>query len=323
LDIDSLDIDAEDLLHAEDEGFHPVPGEPFQTEGSWWCFFAPERRLSGWIYHLTRLNLGVASGGVWIWDDTATQWYEVPYFALQHLQPVDPGADLRDMRWADGTQLRSLEPFQRYEIKYRDGDELSLELEYQAIMAPYVSTGGDPTRPFRYEQPSRATGRLVLRGETIDIDCTAIFDHSWGVRPERTTSASASASRPTALANQPAPYLWGTASAEHAFFVMGSGGRLVRDGKRAELIDVTQEIERSPDDGTIQRIRVTGVDRDGRSLDAVGTRESLIIRPSAGASVGFIYTMRWRLDGSDASGDVQDVWPAARWAAARRRPRPR
>jgi hypothetical protein len=102
---------------------------------------------------------------------------------------------------------------------------------------------------------------------------------------------------------------------------MGSGGRLVRDGKRAELTEVTQEIERSPDDGTIRRIRVTGVDRDGRSLDAKGSRESLIVRPSAGASVGFIYSMRWQLDGRDAPGDAQDVWPAARWAAARRRHR--
>jgi hypothetical protein len=311
-----LDIDAAGLLGADDEGFHPVPGDPFQTEGSWWCFFAPERRMSGWIYHLTRLNLGVASGGVWIWDHTATQWYEVPYFALQHLQPVAPGADLRDMRWADGTHLRSLEPFQRYQITYRDGDELSLELHYQAVMAPYISIAGDPPTPFRYEQPSHATGRLVLRGETIDIDCTAIFDHSWGVRPER--AASASATPAPDLADHPAPYLWGTASPEHAFFVMGGGGRLVRDGKRAELIEVAQAIERAPGDGTIRRIRVRGTDRDGRTLDAVGIPENLIIRPSAGSSVGFIYTMHWQLDGTDAPGDVQDVWPAARWRAARR-----
>jgi hypothetical protein len=98
---------------------------------------------------------------------------------------------------------------------------------------------------------------------------------------------------------------------------MGGGGRLVRDGKRAELTEVAQEIERAPSDGTIRRIRVSGTDRDGRSLDVVGIPENVIIRPSAGASVGFIYTMRWQFDGADAPGDVQDVWPARRWAAAR------
>jgi hypothetical protein len=307
-----------DLLTAEDEDFHPVPEEPFQTEGSWWCFFSPERRLSGWIYHLTRLNLGVASGGVWIWDDTAVQWYEVPYFAVQHLQPVSAGADLRDMHWADGTHLRAIKPFQEYELTYRDGDALDLALRYESIMAPYVSTRGVPPVPFRYEQPCRVTGKIVLWGESIAIDCAAMFDHSWGIRPERTGPMSVSATKTVDLGKRTAPYLWGTASPEHAFFVMGEGGRLVRDGVRSELTEVRQEIKRERGSGLIREMEVSGTDATGRILRAIGTRESVMIRPSAGASVGFIYAMRWQLDGQDAPGDVQDVWPSQQWAAFRR-----
>ena len=166
------------LLRPQDDDFHPRPGDPFHAEGSWWCFFHPERRLAGWIYHLTRLNLGLASGGVWIWDDRATQWYEAPYFAQQNLQPIDARPDHRDMRWPDGARIRTLEPLRRYEATYRDGDLVDLELEYQATTPPYVSARGDPPVVERFEQPCRARGELTLHGEKIAIDCLAMFAHS-------------------------------------------------------------------------------------------------------------------------------------------------
>jgi len=73
-----MTVGHEGLLKEEDDGFHPDPTQSWMTEGSWWSFYDRERRLGGWIYHLTRLNLGHASGGVWVWDDTATLFSEVP-----------------------------------------------------------------------------------------------------------------------------------------------------------------------------------------------------------------------------------------------------
>jgi hypothetical protein len=259
----------------------------------------------------------VASGGVWVWDDRSTQWYEAPYFLLQNTQPVDPAADLRHMRWPDGVELEVLEPLTRYRLGFADGDALSLDLEYRPIMAPYTTVAGTPPTLSRFEQPSRVTGSVVLHGERLDIDCLAMFDHSWGSRPEPRPDASRRRVPADQLANKPAPYLWGTADPAQAFFVMGRGGTLVLDGVRGTLRDPRQVIERDPADGTITTITVTGDDHLGRHLVAVGRPVNLLVRPSAGSSVGFIYTIDWDFNGVDAGGDVQDVWAVEDWSAFR------
>jgi hypothetical protein len=310
-----LSVAFDRLLRPEDEDFHRNPDALYQAEGSWWCFFNAERRIAGWVYHITRLNIGMASGGVWVWDDTATQWYEIPYFSLQHLQPVAADVDYRDMRWADGVSIRSLEPFKRYDVTYRDPGRLELDLRYEALGAPFVSASGEPPVVGRFEQLSRARGSLVLNGESIAIDCIAMFDHSWGPRPER---HGGSGGGPRRFADHQAPYLWGAASPDEAFFVMAGTGVLVSQGRRADVPQVRQTIERDPTTGHICTMRVTGVDTLGRRLDAVGRPQNLIVRPSAGASVGFIYTMEWRFGGREGLGDVQDVLAAETWAACRR-----
>ena len=305
------------LLTPGDDRFHRDPGVIWQTEGSWWCFFHEQRRLAGWIYHLTRTTLGVASGGVWIWDDQATQWYEAPYFMIQNTQPVPSDADLRNIRWPDGVALTVGEPLKRYRLTYDDSPVVAFDLEYRSMMPPYETTAGSPPAVVRFEQPSTVTGHLQLRGEHLTIDCVAMWDHSWGDRPEPRGSATRSGASPEQLVNRPAPYLWGTASASHAFFVMGNSGFFTVDGVRAALSKVDQVAIRRPLDGMIDSMRVTGEDEYGRTLEAMGHPVNLLIRPSAGSSVGFIYTMSWDINGVAATGDIQDAWPVEDWAAYR------
>jgi hypothetical protein len=169
----------------------------------------------------------------------------------------------------------------------------------------------------RFEQPSRVRGHLQLRGEHLTIDCIALWDHSWGNRPEPRGGSTRSGASPEQLANRPAPYLWGTTSASHAFFVMGNMGFFTADGVRAALLNVDQVATRRSDDGMIDSMRVTGVDQLGRTLEATGRPVNLLIRPSAGSSVGFIYTMTWDINGQAAGGDIQDAWPVEDWAAFR------
>ncbi len=307
----------ESLLTPTDDGFHRDLSVTWQTEGSWWCFFHEERRLAGWIYHLTRTTLGVASGGVWIWDDQATQWYEAPYFMIQNTQPITSAADLRSMRWPDGVALTALKPLQRYRLTYDDSPAVAFDLEYQSMMSPYETTVGFPPAVVRFEQPSTVTGHLRLRNEVLAIDCMAMWDHSWGDRPEPRTNPTRGGTSPEQLANRPAPYLWGTASASQAFFVMGNKGYFVADGARSALLNVEQLTVRRPGDGMIESMTVTGVDEIGRTLKATGHPVNLLIRPSAGSSVGFIYTMKWHINGVDAVGDVQDAWPVEDWSAYR------
>ncbi|MGE0388025.1 MAG: hypothetical protein AB7Q97_25145 [Gammaproteobacteria bacterium] len=314
-----------DLLTPADDGFHPGDG-PFHTEGSWWSFLVPDRGIGGWIYHLTRRNLGVASGGVWIWDPGTRNCFEAPYFLNQSLQPLGPEArDLNDFRWADGTTLKTLEPLRRYRLAYEDGDRIALELEFEGVAEPFVAVAGSPAKPFRFEQLCRVRGSLALGGERIAVDCLGMRDHSWGTRLERAASALAAPAPGTDLAQRPVVYLFGHAAPDHGFFVMGPGlgalhGYIARGGRRLELASSAQRIERDPGDGHIARIEVTARDEGGRELRALGTTVSFILRPS-GTGVALVHLVRWEFDGTVGWGELQDVWPCDLWARYRRAPR--
>ena len=303
-------------LSAADDDFHPGDS-PWQTEGSWWCFFARERQLAGWIYHLTRPNLGIASGGVWVWDSTCHLWYEVPYFGNWNFQLLDDSPrDLNHFIWPDGVALDTLDPLRRYHLSFHDGELLDLDLTYEGVMEPYVACAGDTPTPFRFDHPSRVTGEVVLRGERIAVDSFAMRDHSWGVRPDAPNTGRTLIADPAALAERPAPYLWATASTDDAFFVMGGKGWLVRGDTRAALTVVEQRLERDPTTGLLRSIAIEGNDESGRVLHASGVAQSIITRPS-GSGIGFTAAIDWSIDGVSAIGDVQDVWPLDAWSTFR------
>lgn len=304
----------EALFGPADDAFHPG-ADPWHTEGSWWSFCVPGRKLGGWIYHLTRLNLGLASGGAWLWDERTRNCFEAPYFLNQVVQPLgDRPRDLNDFRWPDGVSLKTLEPTKRYRLQFTDAPRLSLDLEYEAAAEPWVSVSGSPAKPFRMEQLCRVRGEVVLHGERIAVDCHAFRDHSWGVRREQTQSASP-ATGP--FEQRPVIYLFGHAGPALGFFVMGGGGYLVRDGRRLNLVAAAQRIERDASDGHIARITVEAKDREGRSMTANGRTLSWILRPS-NSGVALVHLVEWAIDGQRGWGELQDVWPYDTWAAYRR-----
>ena len=307
----------EKLLTEADDNFH-VRSDPWMTEGSWWSFSIPEKNIGGWIYHLTRLNLGMASGGVWVWDDSETSCFKAPYFLNHYLQRLPEGDhDLNDFTWPDGTHLRTLEPLQKYRLTYQDRDLIDLDLTFEGVTDPYVSAKGDPLEPFRLEHPSRVTGSMQLHGKSYEVDCFALRDHSWGVRPEQTLSPATISAGDIANARQRhVVYLYGQASAGSGFFVMADQGYLMRDGERVDLVRSSQTIDRNVETGYIDFISVEGEDAAGRSFVASGKPLSLITRPS-NSGFGMIYLILWDFDGQTATGDLQDVWPVDLWSAWR------
>jgi hypothetical protein len=313
----------EALLRPEDDDFHRINDDPWLTEGSWWCFFVPERRLDGWIYHLSRPNMGLAAGGVWVFDHTATSWDELPYYCHMSHQLLAPDADLRDHTWADGVHLRTLEPLRRYQMTYADGDAISFDLTYDALTDPWVSTQGEPATPQRWEEPTHVTGELVLRGERIPVDSIAFRDHSWSARPERLFGVGVVPGRTTAEWASAAPaYVFGTASAQTGFFAMGGKGYLLLDGKRVAVPEVTQRVERDPSTGHISRLTVTGADDDGRALDVTGVPLATMSMPLTASVAGiWNYFMEWQLAGETFYGEIQDVWPLSAWSSYRREAR--
>ena len=310
------------LLAPEDDDFHAPsttttpsgvrPGSSFDEawwfhETCWFWFFVPERKLGGWLYNWVRPNIGVSGGGCWVWDDTTFLHMEVPYYANYSNQLLPEKRDLRDFTYPSGVSVKMLEPLKRYRLGFRDRDWIHLDLEYDAIMEPWVSLRGDPPTPQHLDQVGRVTGELVLYGDKLDVDCLAIRDRTWSRRAERYREGGGGG------------YTNAAAGPDLLFL---HGRYFIADGVRAELVESERTVERDPEHGYITRIAVRGKDTEGRTLEAEGRSLSRMAMPIPGVH-GVVWTslVDWTINGVQAWGEDQEPWPLTSWAAFRREQR--
>jgi len=301
---------------AVDDEFHfdQMSDRWWETETAWFAFCAPDRKLGGWLYSMARPNIGTIAGGCWIWDDTATLPWEVPYSANYTALRLPKDQKLTDIQFPTGVRIKALEPLTRYALGFEDGDLLKLDLTFDAVMPPRALRKGDSSFKHlnHFDQFGHVTGTIVLHGETIAIDCLAIRDRSWGPRPEHRPGKSA--------------YVTGIASKDDAFLAVTKWnddtdpvayGFLIQDGVTGDLVEGRRIVERDPEQGWVNRITIEAKDEHGRDLLAVGRRLSGIIinRHSFIDSNGLI---EWDINGKIGHGEDQDMWPVSRWSAFRR-----
>jgi hypothetical protein len=294
----------DELVSAEDDDFHPAPpGVWWWHETAWFWFFVPERRLGGWLYNYVRPNIGVAGGGCFVWDGTSFFHMEVPYYASYSALELPEQRDLRSFTFPSGTSVSMIEPLHAYRLGHRDRDWIEVDLEWRAVMKPFVSVGDDPARARHFDQFGRVTGSLVLHGEPIGVDCIAIRDRTWHPRSERWKDGGAYG------------YTNGAASAELSFL---HNGFLVLDGVRRDLTS-ERAIQRDPDHGFITTVRVFGADSAGNELEAIGESVSRMAIPIPGVhAVVWTSLVHWTINGVEAWGEDQEPWPLIRWSEFRR-----
>jgi len=199
-------------------------------------------------------------------------------FPVPAHQPLPAVRDLREFTFPNGYSVKMLEPLRRYALRYQDRDHIGLDLEFTAIQPPHRFPPGLPPfdRSGHFDQAGRVTGTLVLRGETLRVDCFATRDRSW-------------ASGRTTVANR-LGYSFGTASERDSFcaFVLphkpdAEGaktvyhGNLVRDGRMRTIRTGWRVVERDRRTNHITGMTLEGVDEDGRRFRAVGKARSRMI----------------------------------------------
>jgi hypothetical protein len=301
-------------LTPEDDTFHPRNDDPWWTETVWFAWIVPERKLVGYFYPVFRPNLGVQAGGVIVFDDSASLPWEVPVLEYDWMRPMQAGIDLRDAKLDNGMSIRCLEPARRFDVGY-DGRDLRLDLHVEAVTKPLVTMGTPPFNKGHIDQLCRVTGEMVLQGESVDVDCIAMRDRSWGPRQD---------------GRQPqVGYDYGTGDADNAFLAVAlarrgeyevTTGFLIRDGVWSQLTSGVRETVRD-DDGRPVAFTITATDRDGREVVARGdvvSQQALVTYP---AMLCWNSLVRWQVDGWLGWGEDQDVWHPRRWRddAARRR----
>jgi hypothetical protein len=298
-----------DELTELDDDFHDPPDDSWWWhETCWFWFFVPERSLGGWLYNYIRPNIGVAGGGCWVWDDTTTSHWEVPYYAGYSNLRLPEERDLRNFRFPSGVEVTAVDPLRRYRLGYADRDLIQLDLDWDAITPPWVASSDGVAHHF--DQVGRVTGSLLLHGEQIEVDCLAIRDRTWTVRSERWKHGGGYG------------YTNATASADLGFLAVGDtrqiSGYLLADGERRGVVSGSRVVERDPDSGWVRRVRVELLDDAGREMAAEGRPVSRMAMPIPGVA-GVVWTslVDWQLDGTQAWGEDQEPWPVVAWSRLR------
>lgn len=308
-----------------DDALHEVgSAAPDWTETTWWSFNVPQRGIAGWLYTQIKPNLGICTGGAFLYGPDAHLPWELPYFGWFSHQPLPDPLELTDATFRNGVSVRVVEPGMSYELGYRfrDQTEFLADLRFDGLTPPVPHVSGAPpfTGSSHYDQHGRVTGTLELRGERIDVDCFAVRDRSWGRRPEHIGPRGGRLS-----------YVFGTVSAEEMFLIFTlptstepaaaesalSSGYLVRDGRLRRLADAHRTDSRDPATGGVEQMRIAAQDVDGRRLNIVGNAVSRMFLPGGGLCLNTL--VRFDVDGREGWGEDQDVWSMARFSAARRR----
>jgi hypothetical protein len=292
---------------AVDDDLHSPSDSFYENETYWFSFFVPERRWGGWLYAGVRQNAGITHGGMWIWDETSGQPWEVPFYEqFQQLKlPTSPEPGL--MVFPTGLTIRVIEPLMSYDLTYDDRQRANAELRFQAVEPPVPLRAGAPPYPksHHFDQIGHVTGTITLDGETVDIDSHAMRDRSWGPRVER--------------GYQRVGYTWlGSPELSLLTYTAPKAGRddvytgyLRRDGRLARVSEGTRSIERASD-GAITSMELDITDELGRRLTTRGEPLSRLALPHA-AVVTWCTAMRWTVDGETIYGEDQDVWPNTEW----------
>ena len=219
--------------------------------------------------------------------------------------------DLHDYTFSTGFRWTMLEPRQRYRLRYDDAGVCSFDLEWAAIMEPWLPPKGDPPRYTHLDQWGHITGELVLHGESMAVDCYAMRDRSWQItRPEGGVT-------PFWGGEINNGWMAAAADANTAFF----GTKwIVLDGHLSQVVESEVRRERDREHGFLRRIVITARDEDGRDFEAIGESVSRLIAPIPNShAVSVNSLMDYRINGIQAWGDDQDSWGLGTWAAMRRK----
>ena len=288
--------------HPDDEFHPPTSDDPYWTETCWFTFAVPERRLSGQLYPFFRTNQKVCAAAAYVWDETGDQPWNVRYAKNFWHLPI-PDQPLSDITLANGIHYRCRSPQQSYELTYHDpdGDDLHIELTYEAVARPnYLGES-------HLDQPGRYRGTILLDGEEIAVDAYGFRDRSWGPRPQFGEGYGSSG------------YDYATAGPDHGFHTItmdfGQGyqsihGYYMRDGVWAKVAAATRTVVERHASGFPARVEISGTDETGRSFEAEGrclNHIALHLNPN-------LFTVNslteWKLDGVDCFGEDHDNWSA-------------
>ncbi len=292
-----------DVFSSRDRFHEPPSDDRWWTETCWFSFDQPGADLSATFYPLFRPNLGICSLAVYIWDSSAHEPWRIRHRRFWwHL--AMPTTDLTELS-LEGLSYDCLEPDRRYRVRYEDGHDVAVDLEYTGLRELWVAS--DHPNGGHTDQPCSVVGTVRLAGETIDIDCLGMRDRTWSPRPDDRVGGGTG-------------YTYGIGSSESQFLMLtrldgneGSHtegvfrGYLVRDGEASSLEAASRRVL-SRRDGAPLDIEVSGSDERGRRFEARGRRRNAFANHATPGSFAWMSMFEWLTDDGVVIGQDQEVW---------------
>ncbi|PQM27737.1 hypothetical protein CVO77_03995 [Sphingopyxis lindanitolerans] len=329
------------IFTAEDDFYHKLSDDPYETETNWWSFNIPERKMGGWIHNQYYPNRKTCTWRVFVWDDRGMSPTDLAYYRKVDEAPMSGDPDLTDISFpGGGYSLKMLEPGMKYQLGYSDPARgFAMDFVHTGVHRPHRFEPGEP--PFmqtpHFDQLGHVEGTLRLHGETIAIDGVGVRDRTWGPRGGPYQKSRKKHPADAQRVKHPGGPLWrqiererGRGRIEYIYghsedFQTGflgfvrmqdadaSGwapmntGWLLKDGVFQPLDKTRSRMLnfRDPVGGWNSHMLVDLADTTGRTMEAEGISLSRL------RDGGMYQLMRWEFDGKVGWGEDQDVWIGA------------
>lgn len=293
---------------------HWPENAPFDlTETSYFGFNIPEERINAEIYYWYHPRLGVASGGIYIWQGIKPMQLAAEYFDYRLFMPMPE--NIVDCEQPNGVRIDMLEPNRRFRVRFEDAQrDTRLDLELTAIMPLAVRARGG-----HFTQAMRTRGQLRLRGRDYVIDGHYTRDRSWGdPRREIPLDMPPLGWTVGVFDDDFAFHLTAFDSPEHhpewaeVYPNLKSGanhlwGYVWRDGELLAVRSVDQHVQREADGIAPSAVTLRIEDTEGRHYDIRGHVEARLPRQAWENMMAFFSLTRWECEGRVGYGDWQDV----------------
>ena len=296
------------------ESFQPIPeNATFEyVETSYFGFNIPEHAIDGEIYVWFHRTLGVASGGITVWQGKKSLHLADECHDYRHFMPLPK--ELTDQSYPSGLTIRMTDASGEFLIEYEDPEQGH---KLRLVTAPIMPLAVRPTGN-HFTQAMKTRGELVLAGTHYDIDGFFTRDRTW---------AEPRTEKPIIM--PPLTWIAGTFNDRFAFHVMAYDsiehrpewlrayplqpgenllwGYIYHDGK---LIGVTETEKRTvfDEDGitpTAYQLKIT--DAEGGIWQIKGQPIAMAPTSTWQNLMVLVSLNRWECNGLTGYGDAQEV----------------
>jgi hypothetical protein len=303
---------------AADELLHPLEATPGDSLTETWAYmwYIPEADISSMIHVWVHPSLGVVTPNIAVWQGHKPQMIFAELLdGIAYRSAADLG-DGSKLAFENGLRIEMLEPFKKFRIHYEDparGNALDLLV---TDYSPPVMRGNRK----HFDQATRNTGKLTLRGRNYDIDCYGMRDRSWG---QLRTEAKVD-SPPIGWLNGTFPesgMSWLIAATDDpgrnpewlGAFEVGSqnvvhDAWIWRDGVLSRPRSVSKITRRTSELFRPESHEIDIVDAQGRHLHIEGRVNSSLPWNGWPNIIPFICSTEWRMDREIGFGDTQETY---------------